>query len=106
MMDSVNEKSTAFVTVTAKDKDGAVAQPTTATYRIDDLDSGTEVRGNKAITMTNGVEEITLEFADNTLLDATKDKEVRRVTVDAIYNAGVDELHDEFFYELINLAKV
>lgn len=105
-MDSVNEKTTAFVTVTAKDKDGNAAQPTSATYRIDDLDSGDEVRDDKAITMLNGVEEIKLELADNTMVDATKAKEVRRITVDAIYNVDVDELHDEFLYELINLEKV
>lgn len=105
-MDSVNEKSSATVTVEVKDKDKVLAQPTSATYRIDDVDSGDEVRADKVITMAGGTEEIDLEFADNTMVDATKKKEVRRLTVDAIYNAGVDEVHEEFLYELINLEEV
>lgn len=105
-MDFVNEKTTAQVTVEVRDVEGALAEPTSATYRIDDLDSGDEVRGDEPITMTGGTEDITLDFDDHTMIDGAKEKEVRRLTVDAIYNAGVDEVHEEFFYELLNLEKL
>ena len=43
-MEQVNERSTAYLTVTFKDKDRAAQQPTAASYRIDDVATGTEIR--------------------------------------------------------------
>ena len=104
-MESVSEKSTAYVTVTFLDKDGVAAQPSSATYAIHDVDSDTEIRAFGALTPTDGVVEITLNKTDNTMVDSTKAKESRRVTVIAVYGAD-DELLSEYTYEVIGLKYI
>lgn len=100
----IKEKSTAYLTVTFKDKDGNAEAPTAATYRIDDVDSGAPIRTDTPLNPATSVE-INLEPSDNTLLDSTKPEEERRVTVKATYGA-TDGVNDEYIYQLKNLEKV
>lgn len=93
----VNAASTAYLTAAFAGKTGAAATPSSVSYRIDDLESGTEVRGDTAVTPAASVE-IELTAADNALL-GTRDRETRRVTVTAVYGAG-DQVIDEYDYEL------
>jgi hypothetical protein len=104
-MDQVNEQSSAFLTTTLLDKDEAPAQPTSASYTIHDVTTGTEIRGTTSLTVVLGVVEIALGKADNTMNDPTRKSERRRVTVNAIYGSD-DHLNDFFVYEVKNLAEV
>jgi hypothetical protein len=105
-MESVSEKSTAYVTVTFLDKDGVAAQPSSATYGIHDVDSDTAIRAaGTSLSPSNGAVEITLNKTDNTMVDSTKAKESRRVTVIAVYGAD-DELLSEYTYEVIGLKYI
>ena len=104
-MDTVKEKSTAYVTVSFYDRNAVLADPQSAMYEIHDFESGTELQEETAFDTTDGVGEITLTKIHNTLVDDTKYKESRKLTVHAVYGAA-DELHDEFVYEVIGLEHV
>ncbi len=104
-MKRVNEKSTAYLTVTFRDKAGAAQAPATARYRIDDVATGEQVRAEEEISSPDGTIELRLEVGDNTLLNAIAKTEQRRVTVVAEYGAG-DAVTAEFIYEVVNLAGV
>lgn len=103
-MQSVTEKSTAYLTVVCKDKLGVAQTPATFTYRVDDVYTDTQVRGDTSLTPASQIE-ITLTLADNTILNSLHSYEKRRVTVVAVYGIG-DQVTDEFIYEVVNLSKV
>lgn len=103
-MPSVNEKSTAYLTVTFKDKAGVQQVPASATYRIDCLTTGTAIKAETALTPAGSVE-ITLTPTDNRIIAAANVRESRRVTVNAVYGAS-DEVHDQFDYDVENRAFV
>ncbi|OHD23484.1 MAG: hypothetical protein A2Y38_19115 [Spirochaetes bacterium GWB1_59_5] len=93
----VKEGSTAYLTATFKDKTGALAAPSTLSYRIDCLTTGQVVRDDMLLTPADTVE-ITLTPADMAILTAGNSRETKRVTVKAGYGAN-DAVNDE--YELI-----
>ena len=97
---AVNEKSTAYLSITFKDKAGASEAPASATYQIDDVITGQAIRASTPITPIAAQVEITLAPADNViLLAAGKVLEYRRVTVIGVYNAG-DQVTDEYIYPI------
>ena len=103
-MHSVNEKSTAWLTVELKDRNGVAQAPTSLSYRIDNVADGAEIRADTPITPAATVV-ITLTPADNTMQATTKSTERHRVTVVADY--GVDDDHnDEYVYTVRNLKGV
>lgn len=102
MLLTVNEKSTAYLTVTFKDKAGNLAAPQSLTYRIDNPATGVEVRADTALTASDTVE-ITLTPADHTLAGASNER--RRVTVKAVYGAS-DALNSQYDYQVLALAGV
>lgn len=104
-MERVNEKSTAYLTVTFRDKAGATQAPATAKYRIDDVTTGQPVRAETEIADPGSTVELTLAVSDNTLLNAIAATEQRRVTVTAEYGSG-DAVRSEYIYEVVNLAGV
>jgi len=101
---TVNEGSTAYLTVTLLDKDGAQAAPSALSYQIDDVTTGTTVRSATALAAAAQVE-ITLAPTDNAIQTATNKRERRRVTVQASYGAG-DALNAEYDYIVRNLSGV
>ena len=104
-MERVNEKSTAYLTVTFRDKAGAMQAPATARYRIDDVATGQPVRSDTDIGSPGSTVELTLTVDDNTLKNPLGATEQRRVTVVAEYGAG-DAVRSEYVYEVVNLAGV
>ena len=103
-LQQVNEKSTAWLKLTFRDKAGAAQAPTSATYRIHDVGSGALVR--EAVLSSPASEvEITLTDEDNTLRNAAAPYEKRRVTVEASFGQG-DAVTAEYVYLVLNLAGV
>lgn len=87
----VNEKSGATLTVTHYDEDGALTTPATVQYRIDNPESGLEVRDWTSIATPASSYEITLTAADNTFQRNEARKEKRRVTLKATFSGGEPE---------------
>ena len=104
MADQINEDSTGYLTVTFLDKNGVAAAPVSATYRIHDVLSGTEIRAETAINPVAAQVELTLTPADNTLVSEANSTEPRRVTVVGVYGHA-DGVKADFVYEVKNLAK-
>ena len=104
-MERVNEKSTAYLTVTFRDKAGAAQAPASAKYRIDDVTTGQPVRGDTDISSPGSTVELTLTVDDNALKNPIVAAEQRRVTVTAEYGSG-DAVRSEYIYEVFNLAGV
>lgn len=103
-METVNERSTAYLQMTFNDKVGASQVPTSITYRIDDKDTGTEIKADTAVSPA-GTVEITLAPEDNRILNSVGRNEWRRVTVRATYGAD-QQVTGEFLYRVINLVGV
>jgi hypothetical protein len=104
-IEQVNEKSTAYLTATFKDKAGVAQAPALAHYRIDDVESGQTVRGETEITAPGAVVELVLTVVDNTLVNQAAKHELRRVTVVGEYGAG-DAVTAEYIYDVVNLKGV
>lgn len=100
-MYQLNERSTGYLTVTFLDKDGLPAAPASLSYRIDDLMSGTEIRGETTIGSGASVE-IVLSPSDNLIVNAARPEENRIVTISASYGVD-DEINDEYEYQVLNL---
>lgn len=99
----VNEGSTAYLTVTLKDKGGALAAPATLTYSLHCLTTGAVLRNEAALLPASQVE-ITLTPADNAIQVPANLYETRLVTVKAGYGAA-DALQEQYEYRVKNLAK-
>ena len=104
-MERVNEKSTAYLSVTFRNKAGAAQAPATARFRIDDVATGQPVRSDTDISAPDSTVELTLTVTDNTLKNPIAAAEQRRVTVTAEYG-GDDAVRSEYIYEVVNLAGV
>lgn len=102
--ETVNEGTTAYVTATFRDKAGTLAQPSTVTYRIDCISNRQQVRDDTSATPGTSVE-ITLTAADNAVIDSTKPRELRRVTVTGSYGAA-DAVVEQYDYWVRNLRNV
>lgn len=103
-MPAVNEDSTAYLTVTPKDKNGDPQAPTGMSYAIHDAGSGKEVRGSTNVSPGSSVE-ITLTPGDNAIFNIWGKDDKRRVTVVATYAAD-DQVVAEFVYDVVNLRHV
>lgn len=104
-MERVNEKSTAYLSITFRDKAGAAQAPAAAKYRIDDVVTGQPVRAETEIASPGSTVELTLTVDDNTLKNPIAATEQRRVTVTGEYGAG-DAVRAEYIYEVVNLVGV
>ena len=104
-MNSVNEKSTAYVEATFKDKDGVNAAPTAARYRIDCVTTGTAVKGWTAISSPGEVEEITIKPDDVAIITDGNAEEIKRVTVEATYGTD-DSVYEQYDLTVKNLSGV
>lgn len=86
----VNEKSTAVVSITFKDEDGANAIPSTATYTLYDLASGGIINSVSGVSVpgTGAVRSITLDAEDNAMVDTNLATEEHRLYIIYTYGPG------------------
>jgi hypothetical protein len=103
-MEQVNERSTAYLTVTFRDKAGATAAPSTISYQVEDVDSGVAIRAATAVAPAESVE-IVLAPSDHVILGNGFRDERRCVTVEATYGAD-DAVRSQVVYRVVNLRAV
>lgn len=103
--DTVNEKSTSIVTLSFADEAGNAVTPTSGTYRIDDVASGTQIKGDTAFTPVSSTHEITISDSENAILDSDNARELRCVTVSVTYGVG-KKCTAEYRYYVVNLMKI
>lgn len=100
----VNDKSTAYVTVSFTDKDGAAASPSAVSYRVDCATTLAALVPDTSATPGASVE-ITVPASANAMQDPTNDFETKLVTVTATYGAG-EQITGAFRYRVRNLNKI
>jgi hypothetical protein len=98
MTTKVDDRSTAYLTMTMKDKDGDAEQPTSSFYKIQNR-HGQEIKSKTALSPTGGIVTLTIGKAINTISHDETDPVERRVLVQGIYGAD-DEINKEYIYEL------
>lgn len=103
-MDEVNEGSTAYLEVTFKDATGAQFAPASVSYRIDDVITATSIRADTPVTPAPSIT-ITLEPADNAVVNASIKSEVHRVTITAPFGVS-EQLQSQYDYLVRNLEFV
>ncbi len=103
-MKIVNEKSSAILTLTFEDESENAVTPDSGIYRIDDIDSGTEIKGDTAFTPSSSTHDITLTATENAIIDSTQPYETKLVTVTFVY--GTKQGTGEYQYKVRNLRKI
>lgn len=101
----LDEKTTGYLTAEFKDKNDDDAVPTSISYRIDCLTTGTAIKGATPVTPPAASVEIVLSSDDNRIITDTNKYERRIVTVTAIYGAS-DQINKEYKYDVKNLKAV
>lgn len=104
MANVVMEKSSAYLSVSFRDKAGAESNPASASWKAHDKASGRELQAETALP-SGATVEITLPPSINTLVDTSKSFEIRVITVEALFGAN-DGVNQQFEYTVTNLAFV
>jgi len=99
----VNERTAAEITVTALDLSGDQVAPSTLHYRIDDVNTGQEVKALTAISSPAAVTAISIAPADNAIINPSLKEEPKRLTVIADQDTA-NEARGQFTYYVKNMS--
>ena len=105
-LDVINEMTTLVITATFRDLNGALVTPSSASYRIDDAISGSQIRGDTPFTPAGSSHDITISANENRILDNAHNAEERIVTVKFIFGIDNKEGNGEYRYVVKNLMKI
>lgn len=100
-MDIINEKQSKVLKLSFKSVSGIDVIPSSGTYRIDDVGSSTQIRGNTSFYPSSAYHNILLDIVDNTLVSANNPYEMRILTV-TIVASGITTTA-EFKYLIKNM---
>lgn len=103
-LDSVNEKTTSYITASFKDKTGLPAAPASANYQIHDAATGAEIKATTALTPATDIE-ITIAPSENAVLNSSLAVEKHVLTVVGTYGAS-DAVTGRFYFNVRNLKHV
>jgi len=104
-LDSYNERATVIVTAVFTDDDGNPVTPDSATYRIDDKASRTNILPATAITPLSTSVDIEITSEQNAIIKRRKASEIRTVTVEFDYDTNKHGT-GQYEYKLVNLYGV
>lgn len=104
-MDTVNEKTDSILNIGFKDENGNLVVPAAASYRIDDVASGEEIKGATNITPLSSSVDVAITANENRILDEALSYEERVVTLSYSYGDG-KEANEEYLYRVKNLRKI
>jgi len=101
LLSLIDAGSIAYLTTAFLDRDGAAQAPASVTVEVIDGETGTVIREATAETPVASSMTFEVSPAENDMLDATKDRERRRIIVRATFGAG-DVFVDHFDYLIQN----
>jgi len=104
ILQTVNEETSAYLTVEFYDKTGTLALPASVEYRVDCVTTGTAIRAATAIVPATSVE-VALDTDDTRIVTQTNPFEERCVTVVATYGPK-DAISTEYRFRVKNLNYV
>ena len=97
---TINEGSSAFLTITFRDQTVVGVTPTSAAYRLDN--AGVQVKGWEAFTPSSSSHIIEITGAENAILNPELTQETMTVTVRWTYGTGSSGT-ESFEYVIKNL---
>ena len=100
-MEPVNERSQCKVTLTFYDESGVLVTPTRLDYNIKDVYSATTIRTVTSVTPSTTSYTITVLSAENRIVDATRQSEMKKVSAEW-YSGAVIVGTGDYTYEVIN----
>lgn len=100
----INEKNSAFFTLSFYDKDEALETPSNIYYTVYDEISGTELKAETEITPADSSVELTLTGEAVEMHDETLTIETHVLWIRATY--GTEEQNQEYRFRVRNLVKV
>lgn len=103
-METVFEKSCHSIVASFFNEDGPVT-PSSGTYEIDDVDSGTLIKSATALPSLGETVTIQIASAENVILNQGAPYEVRRLTIRSIYGDN-KTLNGETYWTVQNLKRV
>lgn len=104
MVDTVNERTTSYVTTTFLDRSGVPAVPNSVTYSTRCKTTGIAIKTNVSVTPASSVV-ITLDAADSAIQNQANASEDKALTVRASYGSN-DECNSEYLWTVMNLSGV
>lgn len=105
-MDSINEKTTAIITVTFKDENAALVTPTAAYYKLDCLTTGTVIKSETQISNPAPTKDIVVTSIENKIQDQNNTQEEKILTLRFTYASGTKQGTAECRYKVVNLQKL
>lgn len=105
-MDSINEKTDYFVTVTFKDEDGTLVTPTAAYYSLYCETNKYEILAETALSGLSTSKEIVVTATQNAIITSSNYQEQRLMTVRFTYNSGTYQGIGEYRWNVVNLRRI
>lgn len=105
-LDERNERSTVIITCNFIDEDDIAVTPDSATYRIDDKASRTNILPATAIGSLSTSVDIEITPEQNAIIRPRSEFEIRTVTVEWDYDSGTKHGTAQYEYRLMNLYGV
>jgi hypothetical protein len=98
------DRTAGQVIVTFRDAAKALANPVTASYRIDCVTTGLTVHATTSLTAASQIT-IDLTSDDNAIISSSNQAELKKITVNATFSVS-DEIHEEAHYLVRNMRYV
>lgn len=105
-MEIINENTTLILRLSFKDENSIGVIPATAQYRIDDVESGTQILAWTSFTPSADTHDLTITAAQNAIISSDQEREKKRVTVEITYGATSKKATEEYVYAVKNLMKI
>ena len=105
-LDSINEKTDYFVTISFKDEDGTAVTPTAAYYSLYCETTRYEILSETALTGLSTSKEVVVTATQNAIRNVANDKEQRLMTVRFTYSSGVYQGTSEYRWNVLNLKRI
>lgn len=107
-LDEVNERTAFPLTVSFRDENGEPVIPTSATYRIDDEKSRTNIQPVTSFPLLAESVDLWITGDQNYIIRPRRDYEIRTVTVSYVYESanGPTPANAQYRYKLVNLYGV
>jgi hypothetical protein len=96
-MIETNEETTLVISTTFKDENNALVVPISVDYRIDDIQSKTQIRDWTTVSTPTSVIDIVITADENVMISSRKTYEDRMLTVRFTYSGEREGLAEQLF---------
>ena len=105
MIQAVNDKSTAWLTVSLSDRYGNPSPPSSVVYRIDCLSTGQNILAATTVMSPGASFDIQILAAYDAIINSANSEEIKRLTITAIYGSN-DQLTAQYDWIVVNLPYI